>query len=309
MFGDENSQPAETIEDIAAMMTDEPVEETDEADIEQDDEVTEDSSEVEESEDEESESDEDDDEESTVVLLHNGKEHHVTESERDALAQKGFDYTQKTMALGEERKAFEAERTEVISQRQTYQQGLQQNMQTLQAVGEFIQQDMGTPPDPSQYSDEDMGLYLRHKAQYDARQGQLAQIANHYQQLEVQSQRERQEQLNRRGAEAERVLKDTLEGWNDDMAEDLAKYASEHGLAPHEVDSPYVTAGFWQMLHKAQAYDKLQATKQGIKPTKTVTKVAKPSAAKGKQPEALRRANAVRAHSANPTIESLANLL
>ncbi|MEF2156397.1 hypothetical protein V3390_09205 [Luteimonas sp. FXH3W] len=306
MFGDELTQPSETLDDILALDSEESEEE-----VLEDEEVTEtEDSEAEESEDEESPEDEDEDEQDdpTVEIEHNGKVVNLKQSELKELAQKGFDYTQKTMALAEERKAFDTERTQVSNQRQHYESRVEEASQALQAAYQFAQASLGEAPDPS-LAYENSGYYLELKAQHEARQAQLGSIAQMHQQLTQQAQRERQETLQRRGVAAEADLKGSLEGWNDAMAEDLAQYAANNGLAPHEVDAPYVTAGFWKLLAKAKAYDTLQATKANIKPTKTIAKVAKPKAAPGRQPEALRRANAEKAFSAKPTIHNLANLL
>lgn len=306
MTGDEYIQPVETLDSIAAAM-DEPELDSD-MEQETDEEVTEESDEAETEEDEESGETEEQEEESTFDLKVDGKEVNLKQSEVLSLAQKGFDYTQKTMALADERKAFEAERESVQQYRHHYEQKSQEVTTALESLYEFAQQQVGQAPDIS-VAHYDTNAYLEQKHQYEARQGQLAQIGQALQYQREQAQRERQEYLSQRGMEAERELKNTLDGWNDEMADDLAKYASNLGLAPNQVDSPYVTAGFWKLLAKAQAYDKLQETKATIKPTKTIAKVASPKGSPAKQPESLRHANAIRKFDANPTIDNLANLI
>ena len=65
-----------------------------------------------EDEPDEGESDDEDEqeEEATVTIKVNGKEVSLKQSEVIEMAQKGADYTAKTMALAEERKAVDAER-------------------------------------------------------------------------------------------------------------------------------------------------------------------------------------------------------
>ena len=311
MFGDAEGQPDEgaiTLSDMAAGM-----DETD-ADAEAEGEqVDEDASEGEELDSEEEQEGEEEgeeqeqEEEPTVTLKHDGKEVTLKQSEAIELAQKGFDYTQKTMALGEERKSIEAERSQVAEVRQQAEGATQEAIRRLEAYSKFMETQVGTPP-PISLAQQDAASYLAQKELYESKRGQLQQAYSEIQRLQDESARQRQADIAARAESAERVLRDTLPGWNDALLQELATYADGLGLNRNTASEAILEPGFWQLAQKAKAYDALQDQKSKLKPVTKLAKVGKP-ASTNQPPQLARRQEAMKRHKTNPSVNTLADLL
>jgi hypothetical protein len=300
-----NGQPAEggvSLESMAEQLDDE----TPQGD--------EDSEESEESEEVESEGDEDaedadseeDAEEPTFTIKVDGKDVALKQSELIEQAQKGFDYTKKTMALAEERKAIEPVRQQAEQLRQQNDQALKESMARLDAYAKFMESQIGQPP-PITLAQSDAASYLAQKELHEARKGQLQQALAERQRLQEDMARQRQSYVNQKVVETENVLKDTLPGWNDALVEDLSAYTRKLGLTPETGEFALLEPGFWQMAHKAKAYDALMAEKAKLKPVKELPKVNKPRG-NNPPPQSVKRQEAIKAHQARPTLDSLAGL-
>jgi hypothetical protein len=261
----------------------------------------------EEVEQEEAEEGEESEEEATFTVKVNGKDVTLTQTELIEQAQKGFDYTQKTMAVAEERKAAEAERSKAAELRQQHEQALSEQINRLQAVEKFMQAQLGDPP-PIEWAQQDAAFYLAQKQLYEDRKGQLGQASEAIQELQHEQQRQRQAWIVERAESTEKALRDTLPGWNDDVMADYFKYAGGLGLNPQTVDTAFLEPGMWQLIHKAKQFDDLMAKKAELKPVAQLPKVAKPG--NSNQPQQLaRRQEAMRKHKANPSLQSLADLI
>jgi small-conductance mechanosensitive channel len=307
MVGDGESQPTEgagTLDDIVnAMVGEEAVpaesesEESEEAEaVEAEEEGADDADE------------EEQEEEATFTIKVNGKDVTLKQSELVEMAQKGTDYSQKTMAVAEERKAVEAERTQAAQYRQQHEQALQETVTQLRALSGFMESQLGAPPDIALLHTQGSDVYLAHKEQYEHRRAQLQEAYQAIQSLEGEAQRKRQASIAERAESAEKVLRDTLPGWNDDMAHDLAAYAKGLGLTPQNTTEALLEPGFWQLAHKAKAYDALLAAKAKLKPVAQLPKVLKPSAT-NQPPQLARRQEAMKRHKSAPSLQSLADLL
>lgn len=314
MTGQAERQPVEgvsTLEDLAGAMDASEVEaeelpevedEAGEAEVpEVEDEPTEESEDQDEAEDEQ-------EEEPTVTLKHDGKEVTLKQSEAIELAQQGFDYTKKTMALAEDRKTVEAEKARVAEVRQQGEQALTETLNRLQAYSQFMETQVGSPPHIS-LAQQDAARYLAEKELYEARRGQLQQANAEIARLSEVRHQQWQARLQEEAQSTERTLRDTLPGWSDETSTDLAKYMADKGL-PLELNEVFVKPGLWEMAHKAKAYDALQAAKATLKPVNKLSKVQKPSATN--QPvkrSELKRKEAEQRYSSNPSLETLAGLV
>jgi hypothetical protein len=236
-----------------------------------------------------------------------GKEIQLTEAELIERAQKGTDYSNKTMAVAEERKAIDAERKRVSEIRSQTEQQLTETANRLQAYSEYIESQMGAMPNVAML-DHDTAGYLRQKEQYEARRGQLQQAYAGLQQIEQERNLQRQAEIAQRAEATEKILKDTLPGWDNGMLETLAEYAGTLGLNPQTADQAMLTPGFWELAHKAKAYDAIQAKKAEMKPTEKLAKVAKPSAA-NQSGKATERAKREAAFYKNPSVDTLADAI
>lgn len=304
MTGDGESQPVESgdaLDDLAAAL----VPEKDEPEAQ--DEPEEEAEESEETEEEAGEEEEEEGEEKVFTVKVDGKEITLTESEMIAKAQQGLDYTQKTMAVAEERKAVQSEREQVKAAREQVDSQLTETTTRLQAFAQYIEANIGQPPDVA-LLDYDTAAFLRQKEQYEARRGQFQQVFEATQQLQQEQARQRHAWIMERAADTEKVLADTLPGWSDTTLNDLSSYAKALGLTPDAAAEAMLLPGFWQLAHKAKAFDAIQAKKAEMKPTQKLAKVAKPTAVNtsGKVAD---RAKREAAFQKNPSVDALAALL
>lgn len=304
-----NDQPAETPMTLDAM-----AEAMDSEEVEVDEPESEESGESEEVESEDAEAEESEDaeseeeaEEATFTIKHDGKEVTLKQSELVDMAQRGFDYTNKTMALAEERKAIAPLREQAEKLHKQVEEARTEAVNRLDQYAKFMESQVGQPP-PITLAQQDAASYLAQKEIYEARKGQLNQV---YAELDRQKQeqaRERQAWIQQKAQASEQALKDTLPGWNDAKLDDLSGYAKEVGLTFETAEMAMLEPGFWQVLDKAKAFDALQAQKAKLKPVNQLSKVHKPSG-NPQPPQLAKRQEAIKRHKAKPSLDSLADLL
>lgn len=309
MVGDGESQPTEgevTLDDIAdAMVGEQDTPDESEKEGEESEE-----SEVEGSDDGAEEGEDDEQEEPEFTIKVDGKDLTLKQSELIELAQKGTDYTKKTMALGDERRAFESEREEVRTIKQEVKQRHEQVVRDLEVVQAFMEQQLGDPPDVS-LAAHDVSQYILAKELYEGQRAKLHQVAQALHQMRQQQEAEQASQRQQRQAKVERELIDSLPGWKDAPAEkfkETADYVMKLGLTPESVGDAALERGFWEMAHKAKAFDAIQAQKAQMKPKAQLAKVDKP-AAKNPTGKAAERAKREAAFARNPSVDALADLL
>ena len=78
-----------------------------------------------------------------------------------------------------------------------------------------------------------------------------------------------QTQLQAQAKECSRVLEQDIEGWGNDLYNEIRSYSVKQGLPQEQVDK-YVDPGVIKILNKARMYDELKAT-AGTKKAKAVT--------------------------------------
>lgn len=244
----------------------------------------------------------------TFTIKVDGKEVNLTKAEMIERAQKGTDYTNKTMEVAEERKAVKAEREQVAQTRQQYEQTLTESANRLDAWTRFMESSVGHKPNPTML-DYDAPGYLRQKEEYEARRGQLQQAYAARQQLDQEQARQRQAWINERATATEQVLKDTLPDWSDSTLNALAEYAGKHGLTPQTAEGALLEPGFWQTVHKAKAYDALLAKTAEMKPRAELPKVTRPAASNPTPRAEAKRADARKAYQARPSLDTLSKLI
>lgn len=296
-------QPAEGVaDDLDSMVQAMDEGEEDAPELEEEGEESEGSEEVEGEEEEEGE-------EPTFTIKVDGKEVTLKQSEILEQAQKGFDYTKKTMALAEERKAVEQDRAHANAMRQQTEQAFQAELGRLQALEQFYDSQVGQPP-PVEWAQQDAAYYLAQKELHDQRKGQLSEARAAIERIQEDQQRYRQAWFQNTANETERELQNTLPGWNERTIDELAQYVDKHGLKPEHFDSAYVMPGLWKMVHKAMQYDRIKEKAAQGKQTKpeAVQKVAKVTSANNPS-ELVRKRDAAKRFDANPTLSNLAQLL
>lgn len=305
--GQAETQP-ETAETIGALLDSPDEVEGEEEDgaegTEQEAEGEEGGEEQDETEESEEEPEAEDDEE--VTLKHDGKEVKVKKSELPELAQMGYDYRHKTMALADERRELESERETIQQTRSQVEQTHTQAVEDLRAIVNFANELIGEPP-PIELAQKDPSLYLVQRQQHDALKDKLAQARQALGVASKQLETERSRQNTEKQAKTERVLIDTLPGWKENPKqkfEETAKYLEGVGLNGKLAGTAALEPGFWVIATKAMAYDALKK-KSETKPNNPPPKTAKPNSANPiNSAKASQRAKLER-FDKNPSLENL----
>ena len=191
-----------------------------------------------------------------------GEEIEVDEEELIKGYQQGVDYTKKSQALAEQRKAVEAERQHleyVKQERQAY-------AQKLQALDSFLmQQNRGVDLDVLKETDP-IG-YAVAVAEQNQREKQLAVVRAEQQRLANQQQAEQQASLqNHLRQESEKLVSlipelSTPQG--DAVRKQIRDYARSVGWTDQELSSVYDSRAVVS-LYKAMKYEQLQKSKPEV---------------------------------------------
>ena len=243
----------------------------------------------------------------TFTIKVDGKNVELSESDLIEMGQKGFDYTNKTMVLAKDRESIAQEREHVTKQRQFVDHAYEQQHMRLAALEQYMTQQTGTPP-PIEWAQQDAAYYLAKKDEHDQRKGQLQQTQDAIQQLQQEQHRNRQAWLQQQAEDAERELRDTLPGWNDDQLDSLVGYVGKFGITPETTDMAFVQSGIWKLAHKAKAYDDLLAKKDALKTVAKPHKAAAPNSTNIPQ-SAVKEKNALLRYQQDPSFNKLAALL
>jgi hypothetical protein len=188
-----------------------------------------------------------------------GEEIEVDEEELIKGYQQGADYTKKSQALAEQRKAFEAERGHleyVKQERQAY-------AQKLRALDSFLtQQDQGVNLDVLKETDP-IG-YAVAVAEQSQREKQLAVVRNEQHRLAQQQQAEQQSELQTHlRTQSEKLVSlipELATPQGDAVRKQIRDYAKSEGWTDQELSSVYDSRAVMSM-YKAMKYDQLQKSK------------------------------------------------
>ena len=173
--------------------------------------------------------------------------------------QQGTDYTKKSQALAEQRKAIEAERGHleyVKQERQAY-------AQKLQALDSFLtQQHQGV--DLEVLKETDPIGYAVAVAEQTQREKQLAVVRNEQQRIAQQQQAEQQSQLQTHlRTESEKLISlipELATPQGDAVRKQIRDYAKSVGWTDQELSSVYDSRAV-NTLYKAMKYEQLQKSK------------------------------------------------
>jgi hypothetical protein len=201
-----------------------------------------------------------------------GEEREVTLDELIKSYQLGTDYTKKSQAVAEERKAVEAERQRIEEAkylRDQYAERLQVIEQMLNQQPEAENLDYLKENDPIGYAVKVAELSQREK--------QLAQVQAERQRIAEQQERERQEQLGSVIQAEARKLAEVIPDYADPkkgeaMRRELREFGLKVGFSDQELAGVYDSRAV-VTLWKAMQYDKLQSSKPAI--TKKVNEAPK----------------------------------
>lgn len=199
-----------------------------------------------------------------LKLKWNGEEVEKDESEVVELAQKGFDYTQKTQSLADERKAIEARDQAVKAQEQAFQeqakiqQALIKEVGQVQSIDEQIAQ--FNTIDWNQLTDTDpvqaQKLFFQYTQLTNKRNGLIQEVQAKHQNLTRQQQLRQQEIL----AKGQEELQRDIPGWNQEKVSEIREAAKKYGASEDQlskVAEPWII----KALHDAAQFKKLQSSK------------------------------------------------
>ena len=214
------------------------------------------------------------DEPEFVEITHNGKPVKLTLDEVIEHASKGFDYTQKTQQIAEQRKQLETLAQTVQQQYQLQQATIQETakvyaMDSQLANYQNVNWDAWMDQDPIEAS-KGWQKFQMLKSQRD-------EVANSVQQIQAQTQQMTLHQLQQKLNEGAQQLANEIKGWSPELAKSLKSNALEYGFSESELDQVY-DPRMVKVLHDAYQWRQLQAKKPEVqKRVSQAPKSAKPS--------------------------------
>lgn len=211
----------------------------------------------------EQEDNSDEQEAQTYRIKAAGEEKDVTLDELIKSYQLGTDYTRKSQAVAEERKAVEAERNAIQEAKQirdTYAERLQIIEQMLNQPQQEENLEYLKETDPIGYAVK--------VAEMSQKEKQLMQVRAERERISQQQEYDRQEQLRYKiNEEAQKLVAalpeyaDPVKG--DAIRKDVRTYGKQAGFSDDELANVYDSRAVLT-LWKAMQFDKLQASKPGI---------------------------------------------
>ena len=256
---DEQGQPLDAEDAMVRFLEAEEAEENDELPPEDDEPV-----ETEESEDSQEETE--DTEEATEEIVWNGETKAVTKTELKQLAQQGFDYTQKTQQLAEERRILAYERQTLQAQSQIQEKALD-IVAEVKAIDRQLTAYKNV--DWTALAETDPVEYLKHNHAYrelketkDAKVQEFQSIQSYGQQMTQQF----TEQVV--AAESQRLQQKIPEFRNPEKATGLKKsmvgYLEQRGFNQAEIDT-VIDSRMVEVIYDALRYKGLADTKPAVK--------------------------------------------
>lgn len=192
-----------------------------------------------------------------------GEEKEVTLDELIKSYQLGTDYTKKSQAVAEERKAVEAERQRIEEARQLRDQYAER----LQIIEQMLNQQPETENLDYLKETDPIGYAVK-VAELSQREKQLAQVQAERQRIAAEQERDRNEQLGKVIQAEARKLAEAIPEYADPqkgeaMRRELREFGIKAGFSEQELAGVYDSRAVLT-LWKAMQYDKLQSAKPNI---------------------------------------------
>ena len=212
-----------------------------------------------------------------LKLKYKGEEKEFLEPEVIELAQKGYDYTQKSQALAKEREELTAK---VKQEVEAKQQHFEQQLEALKLAAFKLADQEAMTADLNKLAMEDPAKAQQLFFKRMEINQTLAQIAQEQQKLATKRQEEMRAAIQSQAKQAVEVLQQEIPGWSNDLYRDVLKSGVEqYGFKAEEV-SAITDPRAIKVLHDAMKYRALQAKpvvdKRSAAP---IPKVAKPGSA------------------------------
>jgi hypothetical protein len=193
-----------------------------------------------------------------VTVTINGKTEQIPLDEAVKGYQRQADYSRKTSALSEERRAFEAERQTVTQERAQY-------AQLLTALQQQVQANLQQEPDWQRLYDTDPLEYVRQKDVWRERQDKLAAAQFESQRLTALQAQEQQVYLAKLVQDNRAKLAEAIPAWKDSKKWEadrpkLLEYGQKLGFTAEELGQTYDSRAV-VALYKAMQFDALNANR------------------------------------------------
>lgn len=191
-----------------------------------------------------------------VTVVIDGKAEQLPVEEVAKGYQRLQDYTRKTMAVAEERKALEAQAQVVMQERAQYQQ-------LLTALSQQWQQAQEREPDWQKLYDSDPLEYVRQKDIWRDRQEKLAASQAEMQRLQHLQAQEQQKQIAQIVEQGRQKLPELVPEWKDAKRWEqdrvkLLEYGKKLGFTTEELNQAYDPRAI-AALYKSMRYDEMVA--------------------------------------------------
>lgn len=256
---------------------------------------------------EETEEPEEAEEPEYLEITYKGKPVKLTADEVLEHASKGFDYTQKTMEIAEQRKAVE-------TQAQMLQQQYQLQQQNLKSYAELMSMDSTL----EQYSQVNWDNWIdadpieaqKGWQKYQMLQNRRNEMAHQVTENQNRLKSEQTANLQRQLADAAEIVQREIKGWNDELdsaytTSAIQKYGA-YGITQEALKQFAHVPGLHMILNDAYQWNKLQANKpQTLKKVSESPKAVKPNskpvdtqANRGKLMKQLKQAKSSRSREA-----------
>lgn len=205
-----------------------------------------------------------------TVKIH-GKDEQVPLSELISGYSRTSDYHQKTQALANERRSFQAE-IEAVQQERT------QYAQLLPALAQQIQSAMPQPPSID-LLEADPVQYLRQKEIYERETARLSAAVSEMQRAEQLKAAEQQRTVAQMVAQAREKLPELIPAWKDPKAYErdrtaMRSYLGKVGYSDEEINQAYDPRAV-ALAWKAMRYDELTSKK--LTPVAPLEKAVRPT--------------------------------
>jgi vacuolar-type H+-ATPase subunit I/STV1 len=203
-------------------------------------------------------------------LVWNGQTKRVTKTELRELAQKGFDYTQKTQELAEQRRTIEAER-QALKFHQEFQQANVQAITDLRALDLAIE--AASQKDWNQLKSTDPAAFMTEMMQLQNMRQQRQEVANWINNQQQQALQQQQAKKLEQRQQALQRVRQKIPDYTDEVDRALDEYVRKQGFEPWEIEQFFDDRSAI-MAYKAWKYDQLQAKKPALE--KKVSAAPKP---------------------------------
>lgn len=256
---DEQGQPLDAEEAMIRFLEAEDAQENEELPPEDEEAV-----ETEETEDSQEETEEEAEE--TEEIVWNGETKVLTKSELKSLAQQGFDYTQKTQQLAEERRIIALERQTLQAQSQIQEKALDV-VSEVKAIDRQLAQYKSV--DWSALAESDPVEYLKHNHAYrELKEARDAKVQE-FQAVQAQGQQMQQQYTQQMLAvESQKLQSKIPEFRNPEKASEIkgkmVGYLEQRGFTQAEIDT-IVDSRFVEVIYDALRYKGIADTKPAVK--------------------------------------------